>query len=96
MKVETDADVGKVEKYIAAASKSTEGDLEPCKEGEAWSVADTSSSVTMANCKKTIPNHEIRPSKGSRKGLTYMAASGGRIRNEGQVTITHHVRKVLS
>ena len=77
-KLDSEADLDRMDKYLAAAASSTEGELPDCKHNEKWSIADTGSTVTIANAKETFPGHEIKPSKDSKKGRSYLAADGGR------------------
>jgi hypothetical protein len=54
-------------------------------------MIDSGSFVTIANCAKTFPGHTVRPSAGSRSGVTYSNASGGDIPNRGEIVITHQL-----
>ena len=48
------------------------------------SIADTGSTATLADCKTVFPQHKIRESKAQRKNISYQAAGGARIKNEGE------------
>ena len=37
----------------------------------------------------TFPRHKVRQSKGQLNCTTYVSATGGEIKNEGEITITH-------
>ena len=52
-------------------------------------MVDSGSFVTIANCSKAFPEHEVQPSAASIAGVKYSNASGGDIINRGQVIITH-------
>ena len=55
-----------------------------------WAMMDSGSFVTIADCKKHFgPEFKVEPSSGSKNGQIYSNASGGEIRNRGEVTITH-------
>ena len=53
-------------------------------------MMDSGSFVTIADCKKHFGSEfKVEPSSGSKNGQVYSNASGGEIRNRGEVTITH-------
>ena len=56
-----------------------------------WTMVDSGSFVTIANCAKVFPGHTVHPSPGSIAGVKYSNASGGDIANRGQVTISHRM-----
>ena len=56
-----------------------------------WAMVDSGSFVTIADCARTFPGHDITKSKASRAGVKYSNASGGEIANEGEVVITHRL-----
>ena len=56
-----------------------------------WAMVDSGSFVTIANCAKAFPGHRIRPSAGSKSGVTYSNASGGDIPNRGEIVVTHQL-----
>ena len=56
-----------------------------------WAMVDSGSFVTIANCSKHFPGHRVRPSAGSKSGISYSNASGGDIPNRGEITVTHQL-----
>ena len=54
-------------------------------------MVDSGSFVTIANCAKAFPGHRIRPSAGSKSGVSYSNASGGDIPNRGEIIVTHQL-----
>ena len=119
-KIETDADIKKLENLLCGASnKRSENALRKLQEStdiddlanlierksstaksigrvarRVWAMVDSGSFVTIANCAKAFPGHTVRPSAGSKNGVTYSNASGGDIPNRGEITITHQLDDV--
>ena len=61
----------------------------PAVPGKKWSMVDSGSQPTVANCSKEFPMHKVHPSEGSRAGLKYKAANGELIPNLGEVFVQH-------
>ena len=57
-------------------------------ENEFVSVLDSGSVETMANASKTFPKHPVSPSPGSPNGVKYVAADGGLMPNNEEITTT--------
>ena len=68
-------------------SKKTSNDQVKRFCDKTWIMLDSGSTVNVANCKKVFPRHQVRPSKGSKKGTKYTNASGGFILNEGETEV---------
>ena len=43
--------------------------------------------MIVADCKKTFPQHDVKPSADSKKGVSYVAADGGLMPNKGEVQV---------
>ena len=71
--------------------KSTTVDFIARASRRVWAMVDSGSFVTIANCAKAFPGHEVQPSAGSKSGVKYSDASGGDIPNRGEVVITHRM-----
>ena len=54
-----------------------------------WTMLDSGSEPTVANCKVAFPNHPIEESPAQRRGVKYMSATGGTVANPGQVHVVH-------
>ena len=54
-----------------------------------WSMIDSGSQPTVADCPTEFPQHKVYESAGSKAGLQYRAANNSLIPNEGEVHIKH-------
>ena len=52
-------------------------------------MVDSGSQPNVADCPREFPQHPIRPSEGQKIGLSYKAADGSLIPNEGEIQIQH-------
>ena len=57
--------------------------------GRKWSMVDSGSQPTVADCEKEVPGHTIRPSAGQKQGVQYKCADGSLIPNMGECCVTH-------
>ena len=88
--LENPTDLDRAAKIMAAAAGNpTPGEKPEDDEHSRWSIADTGTAVTGADCAEVFPGHTTRPSKGQRKGHSYTCADGSKVINEGEVHIVH-------
>lgn len=88
IRVWSDQDIMMLENMIAA-SVDYNVPPPPAVAGKKWSMVDSGSQPTVADCEKEFPHHRVHPSAGSKSGLKYKAANGELIDNLGEVHIRH-------
>ena len=86
--IETD-DLDELAQLVERPSSSLKSISKTSK--RVWAMVDSGSFVTIANCAKAFPGHRIRPSAGSKSGISYSNASGGDIPNRGEIIVTHQL-----
>ena len=59
------------------------------KAGLIWVMIDSGSGPMVADCPVLFPRHKVESSRGQRQGTEYVSAPGRKIKNEGQIDITH-------
>ena len=74
---------------MIAASVNHKVSPPPPVAGKKWSMVDSGSQPTVADCPKEFPNHKIFESEGQRNGLKYKVVAGDLIPNLGEVHIQH-------
>ena len=90
IKLENDTGIEKAARIMRAALKDPTPWEKPEDDGsKIWSIADTGSSVTGADCSVAFPKHRVKSSKHQRKNASYMAADGGNLKHEGEVKVVH-------
>ena len=56
---------------------------------QVWTIVDSGSEPTVADCTQHFPNHVIHQSEAQRKSIHYKGADGSVIPNEGEVHVVH-------
>ena len=88
MRVWNDGDLEELEKMITSY-KNKDAKPPPEVAGHLWSMLDSGSEPTVADCEVSFPDHQIRESAGQKQGVQYKSASGQLIANEGEVEVVH-------
>ena len=89
LRISNDSDLEALEKMLTA-NMDKEAQPPPEIKDHVWSMLDSGSEPTIADCAKVFPSHPIQKSEGQEMGVAYKSASGQLIPNEGQVNVVHH------
>ena len=91
LELHTEEDFKKLEELIMANMNWSAKPPKILKgnKGKIWTIVDSGSEPTVADCEKHFPGHVIRESDAQRKGVLYKGADGSLIPNQGEVRVTH-------
>ena len=83
-------DIAILEDYVCSNRKALTVPPPPkTKAGLVWAMIDSGSGPMVADCPVFFPKHTVVSSRGQRQGTEYVSASGGKIKHEGQIHLTH-------
>ena len=74
-------------KVLAAAKRIIAAEKD---DGGSWHVVDSGAVDNVSDVRKEFPKHKVVLSKAQAQGLSYQAAGGAEIKNEGQTVIHSH------